>query len=244
MKIGIVGMGFVGSTLSKWLKQNTDHKISAVDIVLDFNDDLSDSDAIFICIPVLSSREGQNHRALERVVDTYKSYTENIFIRSTVLPGTNDKLGTISLPEFFTQRTADQDMERLQIISGPCEENLLRAIFKGKQISMVQNIEAEISKYAHNCFGAMKVTYFNMIRQLCIYNGANFEIVKKSMGITGYIDLENHTTVPGPDGKLGYGGKCFPENMESLIGYLLSNSFDGEAKMIESIIELNKEYRG
>jgi len=244
LKVGIVGLGFVGSTLKRWFELNTIHEIKCLDPVLDFNDDFEDVDAIFICIPVFSSMDGQSIAALEGIVNRFRGITEHIFIRSTVLMGVNDKLGTISMPEFFTQRTADEDAKRLPILCGPCDSKILNDLFPNKIIIQMSNLECELSKYAHNCFGALKVTYFNMLNNIAKYHDANIENIKEGMGISGYIDLKNHTQVPGPDGKLGYGGKCFPQNMESFLGYLNSNDFQSEADFIKLIIDLNLSYRG
>jgi UDPglucose 6-dehydrogenase len=112
-------------------------------------------------------------------------------------------------------------------------------------------MEAELAKYTHNCFGAMKVTYFNMIKRLCDAKEADFEKVKQAAKITGFLG-EEHMQVPGHDGKLGYSGKCFPTNMESLENHLkvlsdhrsLKQDFTLEANLIGLIRKLNFSYRG
>ena len=78
----------------------------------------------------------------------------------------------------------------------------------------MSSLEAEITKYAHNVFGALKVTYFNAIYDYCQKLGANFNKVHTGCLLSGYIN-EQHSQVPGPDGKFGYGGKCFPKDVNA-----------------------------
>lgn len=243
MKIGIIGIGVVGSTLKNWLQENTNHEIACLDPIKNHKDDLKNSKAIFVCIPVEPFGDGQDIEVLQQEVKRAKAITQNVFIRSTVLPGTNDRLGTISMPEFLTQRNADQDMNDLPIISGSCDFNLLKEIFPGKQFLIVSNAEAELAKYAHNCFGAMKVTYFNIINKLCDIFNADYEKTVRAASVTGFIEPQ-HTQVPGPDGQYGYGGKCFPSNMESLYKMLeWSDGCFNESKFFKLIMDLNNIYR-
>jgi len=62
------------------------------------------------------------------------------------------------------------------------------------------------------------------------------------MFLTGFIEHE-HTIVPGPDGKFGYGGKCFPPNISSFYNYLYQNSMRDEHDFIKQIDKLNIMYR-
>jgi len=92
--------------------------------------------------------------------------------------------------------------------------SLLLAIFPGKQFTVMSPLEAEITKYAHNVFGAYKVTYFNAAREYCQQMGADWAKVHTGVLLSGYIN-DMHTYVPGPDGKYGYGGKCFPKDVNA-----------------------------
>ncbi len=247
--VGIVGLGFVGGTLSRWFEEHTTHKIRKVDPALGHNDSLQGCDAVFVCIPVKAHGTGQDLTDLKSVVEETKKYTSNVFIRSTVLPGTNDKLGTISMPEFFTARTAYEDMCKLPILCGSRIPyvggftGLLCKLFPIKELRFVTNTEAELAKIAHNCAGALKVTYWNLIYQLAYKFGADFERVKQGAFITGFIE-PTHTEVPGPDGKHGYGGACFPENMAALENWLWEHGSHQEFMFINKAIALNAQYRG
>ena len=74
--------------------------------------------------------------------------------------------------------------------------------------------EAELAKYAHNVFGAMKVIYFNCVYDICMKSGLDYSNVLKGVMASGYVN-KPHTMVPGPDGMFGYGGKCFPKDVQA-----------------------------
>jgi UDPglucose 6-dehydrogenase len=241
MVVGIIGNGVVGGTLNKWFVENTTHEVRLYDPPKGHLDFLTDCEAIFISVPVPPKAGGQDTTLLAESVELAKKYTQNVFIRSTVLPGTNDHFKTISMPEFLTERKAYSDMTKYPILSGECDPQLLERVFPNKQIIMMKNTEAELSKYAHNCFGAMKVTYFNIINQMCEIFEIDYEKVLKGCMITGFIESQ-HTKI-ALDGQKGYGGRCFPENIDSFINLLDTIDMNHEASFIERIKSLNETYR-
>lgn len=246
MKLGLIGIGTVGGTLKKYFQEKTKHEIVCRDPDKGLNDSFDGVDAAFISVPVPPADDGQDLKLLKEAVSFAQKYTDNVFIRSTVLPGTNDLLGTIACPEFLTERRAFADMCELPILVGRPQKNIpdveiIKEIFPNKDIIMVSNAEAELAKFTHNCFGAMKVTYFNIIHEACKNIGADYTKVLKAAQITGFIGSE-HTQVPGPDGHKGYGGKCFPENIEAFRRYL--HKKDNKAFDFFSAIEtLNFQHR-
>jgi UDPglucose 6-dehydrogenase len=147
------------------------------------------------------------------------------------------------MPEFLTARRAYEDMCRLPIVIGKMDHYLIDQIFPDKEKLFFTNKECELAKFTHNCFGAFKVTYFNIINKLCEKERANFFNVKHAANITGFLGNE-HTQVPGPDQKFGYGGTCFGPNMKALQGYLETIDLEDESEIIKSIRNINLEYRG
>lgn len=242
LKIGIIGLGTVGGTLRRWFIERTQHNIVGLDPAKGIADNLDACDAIFVCIPVPPGKGGQDLKLLKDVVRFAKMKSEHVFIRSTVLPGTNDLLGTHAAPEFLTERSAQQDMDKLDILLGDCPRELARLIFPDKPIHIMKNTEAELAKFTHNCFGALKVIYFNIIKDLSDRMNADFGHVKAGASLTGYIEPQ-HTQVPGPDGYLGYGGKCFPENMQALANFLTANGMHEQCSIIEDAMIINRKYR-
>ena len=101
------------------------------------------------------------------------------------------------------------------------------------------NLEAEITKYSHNVFGAVKVTFFNGIYELAKQTGCDYEKIRKGVLLSGYIN-EPHTMVPGPDGKTGYGGKCFPKDVAAFINFCQSTKI---SKLLIDVETINELYR-
>lgn len=245
INVGIVGCGYIGGALNNWLKEhNQNVKIFISDPPKGYNDSLENCDVIFVSIHIPTEQNGTQDLSLLRSI-LAKLPDVPIFIRTTMLPGTCDKLSEefnkkiYFMPEFLTQRTAYEDFSNQPMVFC-AEEDLLSQIFTGKKYIKMSNLEAEIAKYGHNVFGAVKVTYFNGIYDICKKLNLSYENVQKGMLLSGYIN-DTHTYVPGPDGKTGYGGKCFPKDV---------NAFKEAVKdfpiseMVEVTAKLNEEFRG
>ena len=223
MILGIIGVGAVGGTLNDYLRL-IGHETRLIDPKLALYDSLNNAEAVFVCVPVPSSYHGQDEKYLKEVFDTtLKDVDIPIFIRSTIVPNTCKfyselyKKKVYHLPEFLTERTAFDDIKR-QPMFGPKEQyELLNRIFGLKIDCTYTNEELELAKYTHNCFGALKVTYFNMIFDLCKKLNCDYEKIRKVVLGSGYIN-EPHTIV-GLDGKRGFGGKCFPTNIKNFIEF-------------------------
>lgn len=235
MRIGLIGIGVVGGALKQWLEKHTDHELFIYDPMKLRLDTLTECEATFISVPVPTMPNGeQDFSILEASVARAGGVK---FIRSTVLPGTNDRLGTYSCPEFLTEREAYKSTCRMDIISGYKDIAFLNQIFPEKNIITMSNNEAEICKYAHNCMGAIKVNFFNLIYNLCELRGANYDQVMTGVLMSGHINAD-HTKVPGPDRKFGYGGACFPKDLKAFNNFYPNASF--EACMFENSIHRGK----
>jgi UDPglucose 6-dehydrogenase len=222
INIGIIGCGFVGGALKKWIEEHNSDNVNILisDPPKGFNNNMEIADIIFISIHLPTEDDGhQDLTLLKQII--IKLPDKPIFIRTTILPGTSDKLSNefnkhiYFMPEFLTERTAYKDFcSQTMIFTG--EVNLLKKIFPKKDFIEMTSLEAEIAKYAHNVFGALKVTYFNGIYDIC--NKLNIEYQKVLEGVLAseYIN-STHTQVPGPDGKFGYGGKCFPKDVNAFV---------------------------
>ena len=75
---------------------------------------------------------------------------------------------------------------------------------------------AQMIKYMANCFLAAKVSYINEMYQVAQKLGVNWGEALEGFALDGRIGL-SHITVPGPDGQLGFGGKCFPKDINAMI---------------------------
>lgn len=245
INVGIIGCGFIGGALRQWLQEhNPSVKVFISDPPKGFNDNMADCDVIFVSIHIPTETNGTQDLTLLKSI-LQKLPNKPIFIRTTVLPGTCDALSQefhkpiYFMPEFLTERTAYADFcVQPMIFCG--EEKLLSSIFTGKKYVTMTSLEAEITKYAHNIFGAVKVTYFNGIYDICKNLNLNYERVRQGCMLSGYIN-DMHTFVPGPDGKLGYGGKCFPKDVNAFKEYMKQYPL---SKMLDVVAELNTQFRG
>jgi len=243
--VGIVGCGFVGGALKQWLEaHNPDVGICVSDPPKGFNDDLSGADVVFVSIHIPTERDGsQDITLLKEIIRGLPE--QPIFVRTTILPGTSEALSRETgrrvyfMPEFLTERTAYSDFCSQPMVF-TAERDLLKRVFVGKAFVEMTSFEAEVCKYAHNVFGALKVTYFNGVHDYCKKNNADYGRVLSGILLSGYVNAA-HTAVPGPDGKSGYGGKCFPKDVNALtkmtVGYPLNS-------LLAPLQPLNIAFRG
>ncbi|MBQ9789885.1 MAG: UDP-glucose 6-dehydrogenase [Lentisphaeria bacterium] len=245
--VGIIGCGFVGGALKRWLDEhNPKVKIVISDPPKGFNDDLNEADVFFISLHVPTEEDGsQDLSLMESIIKTLPD--KPIFIRTTILPGTSEQLSRNTnhqvyfMPEFLTERTAYIDFCSQPMVF-TAEQELLQKIFVGKKFIEMSSLEAEITKYAHNVFGALKVTYFNGIYELCNSMEANYRKVQQGLLLSGYINTP-HSQVPGPDGKLGYGGKCFPKDVNAFTELFREKELS-LYDLLKVLKPLNIHYRG
>ena len=225
MKIGFIGCGVVGGALVDWFKKNIPEKTYVrYDPGLNLLGKIGGCGVVFVSVPVPTLEDGsQDLSIITESLKLLGNYCQ-VFIRSTVMPGTCDKLqsqfphlGVYSMPEFLTERSAQEDMDELPIIIGAGQElQWARNLFRHKKSILLlgSNKSAELVKYTHNCFLAMKVTYFNSIKEICAREGIKYESIRRGLKVTTFVG-EDHTLVPGPDGNYGYGGKCFPKDVKA-----------------------------
>jgi len=245
--VGIVGCGFVGGALRRWLSEhNPDVEVFIQDPLKGFNDELSHVDVIFISIHVPTESDGsQNLAVMKQIIAGLPN--KPIFVRTTILPGVSKALSdefhkqVYFMPEFLTERMAYQDFCSQPMVF-TAEAELLSSIFIGKSYIEMSSLEAEITKYAHNVFGALKVTYFNGIFDICKRLDADYKKVQAGILLSGYINAP-HTQVPGPDGKFGYGGKCFPKDVNALTKTVKDMGMP-ILSLLETLKPLNILFRG
>ena len=241
MIIGIIGVGFVGKAIYDSFK-NKKYTILPYDKYKNIGkfENIFESDIVFLALPTLFNEDTQKYDidALEETCNKLKNnnYKGTIIIKSTIEPGTTNYLSSkynlnlIHNPEFLTARTALHDFEnQIQIVLG-CSENcskkhidtinnLYLETFPNSFISNCTSNESELMKISLNCFYAVKVQFFNELYLMCKNTDINYENVKKLMLNNNWIN-PMHTNVPGPDGKLSYGGMCFPKDTNALLNFM------------------------
>ena len=242
MQIGIVGQGYVGSAVkevfSKHYETNT-FDLNGDCTCTDIEDLVAASDIIFVCVPTPMKKDGSCDTSIDESVvkdidETVQCFTNKdhkiVAIKSTVTPGTTNRLNkkyknitVIFNPEFLTEANFIDDFKNQNriIIGGerPSTTKLRQVYslaFPNVKIVKTGSITAEMVKYFTNTFLATKVSFANEMKMIC--DGLNIDY-DKVVEYSTYDERlgKSHWAVPGPDGKLGFGGSCFPKDLNALI---------------------------
>jgi len=243
-KIGIIGRGFVGSAVEFGFSAQTGCDASVK--VYDKNPKLSSnsleetvnqSEFIFLSVPTPSNVDGSiNLDVLNEALFSISEVNESdniILIRSTIVPGTTQKfketfpkLNLVFNPEFLTERSAKYDfINQSRFILGGDKSHTSKVaeLFKwrfGDSVPIIEtNFEtAELIKYMNNCFFAAKVSFLNEMKLISDKTHADWNVAVEGFVRDGRIG-HSHLSVPGPDGKLGFGGSCFPKDIQAIINF-------------------------
>jgi UDPglucose 6-dehydrogenase len=250
MNLGIIGYGFVGKATAE-LKSVIDLNIYDP-FYKELNSDLNlknayTSDIIICCVPTPQADDGRvDLTILEESLKKWNEFGKSgIFvIKSTIPCGTvdhyNEKFNTdkiIHNPEFLTERTHIEDFHNPTdvVIGGEkkhCDvlKSLYEEFYSDKEvdINICSAKEAELLKTVRNSFYATKVIFMNEIYKLCNSFDIDYSKYEKILTNSGKHPWwgPEHTKVPGPDGKLGYGGKCFPKDVSGLYNLAKDNGVD------------------
>ena len=193
--IGIVGNGFVGNAVAQGFKD----KVSEVR-VYDIDKDKSthgyvetiNSDYIFVCLPtpMIDAGGGKcNLSIIERFFEEIPRIVEGTII--IIFGGDYDLSYGV--------------------------RKLFEICFPDSPSISIKSKESELVKYFSNCFLASKVMIFNEMKSLCEkIEDIDYETIVFGVGMDGRIG-RSHTSVPGPDGDYGFGGTCFPKDINALI---------------------------
>jgi len=100
---------------------------------------------------------------------------------------------------------------------------------------------AEFVKYMCNCFFTVKISYMNEMYQAAHLVGCDWNKIMEGFIADGRIG-NSHLDVPGHDGDLGFGGKCFPKDINAFMRYF-RNSIEMEPLMLDAAWERNKRVR-
>ena len=234
LKVGVIGNGFVGEAISFAFSSVSNVFIYDIDPLRSINDlkSIHNCDFIFVCVPTPMFEDGSQDLSYVENAFTNANNNPIYILKSTVLPGTTNNLlnkypnlKIIFSPEFLTERTAKLDMltQSRIILGGELEltekaKILFNQRFKTKNITQTDAITAELTKYMNNTFFATKVSLMNEYKLLCDKVGANWDVALKGFISDGRIG-DSHINVPGHDGKLGYGGTCFPKDVNALLSF-------------------------
>jgi UDPglucose 6-dehydrogenase len=236
---------------------------------LQFTTNLSDalkgSDVVFISVGTPPDEDGSADLkyVLQVARDCGKHITDYTLVvtKSTVPVGTSRKVkkaieeelakrqlnilfDVASNPEFLKEGAAIDDFLKPDRIVVGTEsaraEELLTNLYKpftvnGHPIIFMDIVSAEMTKYAANAMLATKISFINDIANLCEIVGADINNVRKGIGSDARIG--NKFIYPG----IGYGGSCFPKDVQALIKTAKENNYDLQVlKAVEAVNQNQK----
>ena len=269
MRIGIVGQGYVGtavkSVFEKYYDVATYDKHHKEKSTCDTIEDLvGKSDIIFVCVPTPMNKDGSCDTSIVESVVKNIDYELGgwvgkeqtiIAIKSTIPPGTTTELnkkyphskGIVFNPEFLTEANFIDDFKNQNriIIGGPRPATtILRQVyslvFPNIPIIKTGSITAEMVKYMTNTFLATKVSFANEMKMICDKIDIDYDKVVEYSIYDERLG-KSHWAVPGPDGKFGFGGSCFPKDINALIK--VAEGLDIFTSVLNSAWDTNLEVR-
>ena len=270
-KIGVIGNGFVGGAVEFGFSPNVgcDAEVRVYDknpnkSTHGLEETVNKSDFIFLSVPTPANEDGSiNLDILTDALNDIDGVSEKdnyILIRSTVVPGTTwalqekfPKLNLLFNPEFLTERSANFDFinqsrfiignSGKQISWAKSEDfcDLIRDRF-GDCVAILETTyeTAEMIKYMNNCFFATKVSFMNEMYQIAEKCKVNWEQAVDGFVADGRIG-HSHLNVPGHDGKFGFGGSCFPKDIQAMIDF--AEMFGLNPSVLKGAWEKNLEVR-
>ena len=245
MKIGIVGRGFVGSAVEFGFSPNVgcdaDVRVHDKDpnkSLHSLEETVNQSDFIFVSVPTPANADGSInldvvYQAFDDIARVNNRKDNVILLRSTVVPGTtrkiselNPNLNIVFNPEFLTERAAKFDfINQARFILGGDSKNtkMVADLYRwrfGKTTPIIEtNFEtSEIIKYMNNCYLATKVSFLNEMYKIGEKAGVDWDMAIEGFVRDGRVG-HSHMRVPGPDGRFGFGGSCFPKDIQAMINY-------------------------
>ena len=260
MKIGIIGMGYVGKAVqASWL--GSQHEVFYYDPVVagslpDVESVVANRPgAIFVCVPTPSASDGScDISIVKSTLDKIlKNYAGIVIVKSTVTPDFWHDYTTYSnlfhVPEFLVASTAITDYlnpEFIFIGGNKSQAYQVTRILSTSAVNLAvpiyqtDLITASLVKYFMNVFLATKVTVLNQFYQLGNAVGANWAEFSEMIEMDTRMGT-SHNQVPGPDGHYGYGGACFPKDVRAIIHCI--NQHKIGAGIIEAVNNANILFR-
>lgn len=268
MKIGMIGMGFVGGTTAKVMEEK--HEILPYDRYKEpYNDEkhlvnlVKNADVAFLCVPTPMELSGEinlepMHYSLQKLEETSNTLGRDpndllITVRSTAVSGTTDSFAEkypfpfAFNPEFLREKHAFEDMKNTSYIVLGVEDKLserklidvYKPLFPNAEIIVTNRRTAEMAKYANNARLASMVMVDNDIYGVCDVLGVDYKVIQ---GILSKDSRNGRVMdVPGPDGDRGFGGKCFPKDLNALIYLARENGY--RANLLSEVMRSNLDVR-
>jgi len=261
-KIGVVGCGFVGGAVMSGFKKRG-YEVVGYDPGI-WEDvsflALKAADCIFVCVPTPELFNGSCD--VSRVLSTLNKlsrlkYSGLVVIKSTVDPKSVrflvEKFSDLRIatnPEFLTARNAQADFDKpTHIVIGVSNRDDAEVLFKlyhknwpNTPTGVYSPEAAMMMKYMTNSWFATKVTLMNefyLVWQALGYG--DWESVVEAFSLDPRVG-PTHLQVPGPDGKFGFGGACFPKDTAAM--QQLQQKMGTSAEVLDAVLSVNEKIRG
>jgi len=221
---------------------------------------IKDATIIFLALPTPPGEDGSADlsyvlgvaKQLGKIINEYKI----IINKSTVPVGTAEKVrnavaenalcefDVISNPEFLREGFAVDDfMKPDRVVIGTSSDRAKKMmsdlyapfVRQGNPIYFMDERSAELTKYAANAFLATKITFMNEIANLCERVGANVDSVR--IGIGSDERIGKRFLFAG----IGYGGSCFPKDVQALAK--TSSEYSYDFQILNSVMTVNEKQK-
>ncbi len=235
-------------------------KAGRLHFTTDLSAGIADAEIIFLALPTPPGEDGSADLSyilgvaeqLGKMLSDYKVIVD----KSTVPVGTAERVqaaiaanakvdfAVVSNPEFLREGYAVADfMKPDRVVIGCSDERaakIMESLYKpfvrqGNPIYFMDEKSAELTKYAANSFLATKITFMNEIANFCEVVGADVDKVRIGIGADNRIG--KRFLFPG----IGYGGSCFPKDVQALAKSGADHNYD--FKILRAVMEVNEDQK-
>ncbi len=259
MKIGIIGHGYVGSAIA-WAHRN--HTVIVNDPAMEKSQpisSMSDCSAVYVCVPSPQALDGScDSSILLEVVEQLGPIVDPrtpIICKTTAPPDVYLHLqsqwrNVVFAPEFLRARSnlIDYQTTSTWIIGGHrdiahrASGVIVASCVDNNNFILIDMTTACLYKYLENSLLATKVTFMNDYKALCDSWGANWSGIQDLIATDPRLGTRSHTDVPGYDGLPGWGGHCFPKDINAILSVAKERGVD--LALLEAVKSRNEQHRG
>ena len=231
----------------RWIlnANNDEPDSSSASITTNLEEGVKDAAIVFLALPTPPGEDGSADlsyilgvaKELGKIMTDYKVIVD----KSTVPVGTADKVranvsavtsmefDVVSNPEFLREGAAVEDFVKPErVVIGSTSERAIKLmeqlyepfVRSGNPIIVMDERSSELTKYAANAFLATKISFMNEIANVCELVGANVDNVRRGIGTDSRIG--KRFLFAG----IGYGGSCFPKDVQALLKSGADNGYD------------------